>query len=78
MGIVNAAQLAVYDDLPKELKNAVEDLVLNRREDATERLLDLAGSYRGNGTGNTRKEDLSWRDQPVARQNRRGSASIAG
>ena len=68
MGIVNAGQLAVYDDLPAELKEAVEDLVLNRREDATERLLDLAESYRDSGGGNTRKEDLTWREQPVAKR----------
>ena len=68
MGIVNAGQLAVYDDLPDELRNAVEDVVLNRRDDATERLLDLAERYRGTGGGQTRTEDLSWREQPVAKR----------
>ena len=68
MGIVNAGQLAVYDDLPLNLRNAVEDLVLNRREDATERLLDLAESFKGTGGGSTRKEDLSWREAPVGKR----------
>lgn len=49
MAIVNAGQLAVYDDIPKELKEAVEDVILNRRDDATERLLDIAPKYRGDG-----------------------------
>ena len=65
MGIVNAGQLAVYDDLPGELREAVEDVVLNRRDDATERLLDIAGQFRGDGAGMARTEDLSWRQQPV-------------
>ncbi len=68
MGIVNAGQLAVYDELPADLRNAVEDVVLNRNEEATERLLELAESYRGSGSGNTRTEDLSWREQPVAKR----------
>jgi len=67
MGIVNAGQLAVYDDLPGDLKEAVEDLVLNRRQDATERLLELAQGYRSSG-GQTRSEDLSWREAPVAQR----------
>ena len=49
MGIVNAGQLAVYEDLPDTLKNAVEDVLLNRRSDATERLLEIAESYRDAG-----------------------------
>jgi 5-methyltetrahydrofolate--homocysteine methyltransferase len=65
MGIVNAGQLAVYDDLPANLKNAVEDLVLNRKDDATERLLELAEEYRGSGS-RSRVEDLTWREGPVA------------
>jgi 5-methyltetrahydrofolate--homocysteine methyltransferase len=52
MGIVNAGQLAIYDDLPEELREAVEDVILNRRDDATERLLDLAPKYQGgDGSG---------------------------
>jgi 5-methyltetrahydrofolate--homocysteine methyltransferase len=49
MGIVNAGQLAVYDDIPAELRDAVEDVILNRRSDATERLLEIAGKYRDAG-----------------------------
>ncbi|MCA1770831.1 MAG: methionine synthase, partial [Halomonas sp.] len=65
MGIVNAGQLAVYDDLPEELREAVEDVVLNRRSDSTERLVDLADKYKGDGSGPARKEDLEWRSWPV-------------
>ncbi|MDC8804850.1 methionine synthase [Halomonas pacifica] len=65
MGIVNAGQLAVYDDLPEELREAVEDVVLNRRSDGTERLLDLADKYKGDGSGGAKKEDLEWRSWPV-------------
>ena len=67
MGIVNAGQLAVYDELPDELRDAVEDVVLNRREDGTERLLDLAGQYAGQGA-KAREEDLSWREEPVSKR----------
>ncbi|RUR32575.1 methionine synthase [Vreelandella nanhaiensis] len=65
MGIVNAGQLAVYDDLPAELREAVEDVVLNRRSDGTERLLDIADKYKGDGSGPAKKEDLEWRGWPV-------------
>ncbi|WKD30270.1 methionine synthase [Halomonas sp. KG2] len=65
MGIVNAGQLAVYDDLPAELRDAVEDVVLNRRSDGTERLLDLADKYKGDGSGAAKKEDLEWRSWSV-------------
>ncbi|SFX50529.1 methionine synthase [Marinospirillum alkaliphilum] len=65
MGIVNAGQLALYDDLPAELRDAVEDVVLNRRPDATERLLDIAEKYRGDGASAEKKEDLEWRKLPV-------------
>lgn len=65
MGIVNAGQLAVYDDLPAELRDAVEDVVLNKRNDGTERLLDLADKYKGDGSGPAKKEDLEWRGWPV-------------
>ncbi|MDP3535776.1 MAG: methionine synthase [Halomonas sp.] len=65
MGIVNAGQLAVYDDLPAELRDAVEDVVLNRRSDGTERLLELADKYKGDGSGAAKKEDLEWRSWPV-------------
>lgn len=65
MGIVNAGQLAVYDDLPGELRDAVEDVVLNRRDDGTERLLEIADQFKGDGSGSARKEDLEWREWPV-------------
>ncbi|SDK14520.1 methionine synthase [Microbulbifer yueqingensis] len=65
MGIVNAGQLAVYDDLPDELREHVEDVILNKRLDGTERLLEIAEKYRGDGGGQVRKEDLGWREWPV-------------
>jgi len=68
MGIVNAGQLAVYTDLSDELKTAVEDMVLNRSGQATERMLELAESYRDTGHSGSRIEDLSWRDQTVAKR----------
>ncbi|MDR5902095.1 methionine synthase [Halomonas icarae] len=68
MGIVNAGQLGVYDDLDAELRDAVEDVVLNRRDDATERLLDLAEKYKGGGSGADKKEDLEWRGWEVAKR----------
>ncbi len=69
MGIVNAGQLAIYEDLPEDLRETVEDVVLNRRDDATERLLDLADSYKDQAGGATRrKQDLEWRDWPVEKR----------
>ncbi len=65
MGIVNAGQLAIYDDLPEELRERVEDVVLNRREDATERLLDIAEKYRGDGSVETDNKGKEWRQLPV-------------
>ena len=66
MGIVNAGQLAIYQDLPENLREAVEDVVLNRRDDATERLLDAAGEFRGQAGGQRGKtRDMSWREEPV-------------
>ncbi|WP_137167736.1 methionine synthase [Salinimonas lutimaris] len=64
MGIVNAGQLEVYDEIPAQLRDAVEDVILNRRDDATERLLDIAPNYQGDGKA-AAKEDLSWREAPV-------------
>jgi 5-methyltetrahydrofolate--homocysteine methyltransferase len=63
MGIVNAGQLAVYEELPADLRERVEDVLLNRRADATERLLETAHSLRDEGTKN--KQDLSWRQEPA-------------
>ncbi|MBX3721116.1 MAG: methionine synthase [Turneriella sp.] len=61
MGIVNAGMLAVYEDIPPELKEHVEDVILNRRSDATERLLNIAEKYKSGGKEQV-KEDLSWRE----------------
>jgi len=65
MGIVNAGQLAVYETIDAELREACEDAVLNRRADATERLLAIAERYRGGAAREAKAPDLSWRDQPV-------------
>ncbi len=64
IGIVNPAMLEIYDDIPKELLEKVEDVILNRKEDATEVLLDYAESVKG--TGKKRVEDLSWRETGFA------------
>ena len=64
MGIVNAGGMPIYDDLDPELRERVEDVVLNRRRDATERLLELAEKYKGS-KGKAQAEDLSWREKPV-------------
>ncbi len=69
MGIVNAGQLAIYDDLPAELRDAVEDVVLNRREDGTERLLEMAERYRGSKTDDeSNKTQAEWRGWPVKKR----------
>ena len=66
MGIVNAGQLAIYADLPDDLRNAVEDVVLNRDADGTEKLLAVAANYIGQKSGVAAKvADLSWRELPV-------------
>ena len=67
MGIVNAGQMAVYDDLNAELREASEDVVLNRRADAAERLLALAEHHRGHGM-EKKEADLSWREMPVEKR----------
>jgi 5-methyltetrahydrofolate--homocysteine methyltransferase len=63
MGIVNAGQLAVYEDIPPELLEQVEDVIFNRRPDATERLVAFADRVRG--AGKRREADLAWREKPV-------------
>ncbi len=65
MGIVNAGQLAIYSDIPKDLLKAVEDVIQNTDEDATERLLDIAEQYRGQSGSQNTKADLSWRELPI-------------
>jgi 5-methyltetrahydrofolate--homocysteine methyltransferase len=64
MGIVNAGQLTVYDDIDPELRELVEDVVLNRRDDATERLLEAADRFRSDGK--REEKDEAWREKPVA------------
>ncbi|HAS6111580.1 TPA: methionine synthase [Vibrio vulnificus] len=69
MGIVNAGQLEIYDNVPEKLREAVEDVVLNRRDDATERLLEIAEEYRENAVG--KQEDasaLEWRTWSVEKR----------
>lgn len=68
MGIVNAGQLAVYESIDAELREACEDVVLNRRRDATERLLEIAEWYRGAAGKEARVQDLAWRDWPVEKR----------
>ncbi|RJF52893.1 methionine synthase [Serratia inhibens] len=68
MGIVNAGQLAIYDDLSDELRNAVEDVILNRRDDGTERLLDLAEKYRGSKDNEVAVQQAEWRGWPVEKR----------
>ena len=65
MGIVNAGQLAVYDEIDPELREACEDVVLNRRADGTERLLTIAERYRGAAGKEAKAQDLAWREEPV-------------
>ncbi len=66
MGIVNAGALAVYDEIPTELRDAVEDVLFDRDPEATERLTALADRYRGRGR--VTEEDLSWRETTVAKR----------
>jgi len=74
MGIVNAGQLEVYENIPADLLERVEDVLFNRRPDATERLVEFAGSIEGGGK--KREVDLSWREAPVAE--RLGHALVHG
>jgi 5-methyltetrahydrofolate--homocysteine methyltransferase len=75
MGIVNAGALTIYDDVPEELRERVEDVVLNRRADATERLLEIAERYKAK-KGEAVVENLAWRDKPV--QDRLAHALVHG
>jgi 5-methyltetrahydrofolate--homocysteine methyltransferase len=67
MAIVNAGQLDIYDNIEPELRTRVEDVILNRRADATERLLEIAERYRGQ-KGQEKTKDLAWRDLPVKKR----------
>ena len=75
MGIVNAGQLALYDDIDPELRELVEDVILNRRPDATDRLLEVAERFKGEGA-QKKEVDLSWREKPV--EERLGHALVHG
>ncbi|MCL7410019.1 methionine synthase [Marivivens donghaensis] len=68
MGIVNAGQLAVYSEIDPELREHCEDVVLNRRSDATERMLELAETYRGQGGAQAKEKDMSWREASVEKR----------
>ncbi|MBZ6075206.1 methionine synthase [Microvirga puerhi] len=68
MGIVNAGQLAVYDEIDPELRELCEDVVLNRGLDATERLLEAAPKFKGDGSGAVKAADLEWRSWPVEKR----------
>jgi 5-methyltetrahydrofolate--homocysteine methyltransferase len=68
MGIVNAGQLAVYDEIDPELRELCEDVVLNRRPDGTERLLEAAPRFKGDGSGPAKGADLEWRSWPVEKR----------
>ncbi len=64
MGIVNAGQLSIYEDIPSRLRDCVEDVILNRTPAATENLLQIAGEFRGDGK-KKKKDDLKWRGWPI-------------
>lgn len=68
MGIVNAGQLAVYESIDPELREACEDVVLNRRPDGTERLLEIAEKFRGGPGREAKVQDLAWREWPVEKR----------
>ncbi|MEX0720693.1 MAG: methionine synthase [Balneolaceae bacterium] len=68
MGIVNPTQLEVYDSVPKDLLERVEDVLFNRRDDATERLMDIAEEYKGASSTIKQKEDEEWRSWPVEKR----------
>ena len=68
MGIVNAAQMAIYDDLPEKLRLAVEDVIHNTDPEAGERLLEVASDFRGDGTSTSKETDLTWREAIVEKR----------
>ena len=68
MGIVNPGQLAVFEEIPEDLRTATEDVILNRRPDATERLVEAAERYRTRGSGRRKQVAEDWRGWPVARR----------
>lgn len=64
MGIVNAGQLAIFEEVPKDLRDAIEDVLFNRRDDSTDRLIEVANRFSG-GSSKAQAEDLSWRENNV-------------
>ncbi|TRL32258.1 methionine synthase [Rhizobium straminoryzae] len=68
MGIVNAGQLAIYENIDPDLREACEDVVLNRRKDSTERMLEVAERFRGAGAKEAKAQDLAWREWPVEKR----------
>lgn len=68
MGIVNAGQMAIYDDLPEKLRIAVEDVIMNKDEEAGERLLEIAAEFLGDGSAASKEADLSWREVSVEKR----------
>lgn len=68
MGIVNAGQMAIYDDLPEKLRIAVEDVIMNKDEEAGERLLEIAAEFLGDGSAASKEADLSWRETTVEKR----------
>ncbi len=68
MGIVNAGQLAIYEDIPLELRDAVEAVILNTSSEATDKLLEIAPKYQGDGKAAESQEDLSWRELDVEKR----------
>ena len=68
MGIVNAGQMAIYDDLPEKLRSAVEDVILNKDAEAGERLLEIAAEFLGDGSATSKEADLSWRETTVEKR----------
>ncbi len=68
MGIVNAGQLAIYEDLPEELRDRVEDVILNRREDGTDRLLEIADKYKDDGSSQAIEQTAAWREESVEKR----------
>ena len=65
MGIVNAGQLVIYEDIPIELRDKIEDVILNRSDEATEALIEIADRYSGRGSA-AKTADLTWREAPVS------------
>ena len=68
MGIVNAGQMAIYDDIPTKLRKAVDDVILNKDPEASERLLEVASEFLGDGSTASKEADLSWRETSIEKR----------